>query len=352
MILLKLKKELGIWWSNMRDSLYILKSYLKMRLKNLIIILISIGIFGVVFTLYSLPLESVFYATLLVGIFIIMVGVIDLLSFYKKYNMLEELKNNIEINDFTFPETKDLINKEYEQIIKSIAKDKFDIISEKDKTLSDMVDYYTIWAHQIKTPIAAMRLLLQSEKSDISNELLEQLFKIEEYVAMVLQYIRTESMSSDLHLKKYSLDNIVKQAVRKYSRLFIRKKIKLNYDDLNRNVLTDEKWLVFVIEQILSNALKYTKVGEISIYMDDKLPNTLVIEDTGIGIEGEDLPRIFEKGFTGFTGREDKKSTGIGLYLCKRILNKLSHTISIESKVDKGTKVKIGLDTIDLDFSD
>lgn len=336
----------------MRDNLFILKSYLKMRLKTLIIILISITIFSIVFSLYSLPLESVLYATLLVSIFIIVIGVIDLLSFYKKYNMLEELKNNIEINDFNFFETNDLIYKKYEEIIKIIAKDRYEVISEKNHALSDMIDYYTIWAHQIKTPIAAMRLLLQSEKSEISDELLEQLFRIEEYVGMVLQYLRTESMSSDLHIKKYSLDNIVKQAVRKYSRLFIRKKIKLNYDDLNQNILTDEKWLVFVIEQILSNALKYTSEGEISIYMDDKLPNTLVIEDTGIGIEGEDLPRIFEKGFTGFTGREDKKSTGIGLYLCKRILNNLSHTILIESEIDKGTKVKIGLDTIDLDISD
>lgn len=336
----------------MRDSLYILKFYLKMRLKTLIIILISIGIFSIVFSLYSLPLESVFYATFLVSIFLLLVGVLDFLSFYKKNNTLQELKLNIGTNDFIFPETNNLINKEYEEIIKIISKDKLDIINEKDHTLSDMIDYYTIWAHQIKTPIAAMRLLLQSEKSEISSDLLEQLFKVEEYVGMVLQYLRTENMGSDLHIKKYSLDYLVKQAVRKYSKLFIRRKIRLNYEDLNRIVLTDEKWLVFVLEQILSNALKYTKHGEISIYMDNKLPNTLVIEDTGIGIEEEDLPRIFEKGFTGFNGREDKKSTGIGLFLCKRILNKLSHTISIESEIDKGTKVRIGLDIIDINVSD
>lgn len=197
-----------------------------------------------------------------------------------------------------------------------------------------------------------MRLLLQSEKPHTSNDLSEQLFKIEEYVGMALQYLRTENMGSDLHLRKYSLDYIIKQVVRRYSKLFIRKKIKLNYSDVNVFVLTDEKWLVFVLEQILSNALKYTNEGEISIYMDDKIPDTLDIEDTGIGIKEEDLPRIFEKGFTGFNGREDKKSTGIGLFLCKRILNNLSHSISIESKIDKGTKVKIGLDIVDLDFRD
>ncbi|MFY9356227.1 MAG: ATP-binding protein, partial [Bacillota bacterium] len=223
------------------------------------------------------------------------------------------------------------------------------IIDEKEKDFVDMVDYYTTWAHQIKTPIAAMRLLLQSEQSETNSELLEQLFKIEQYVEMALQYLRLENISSDLVLKEHSLDTIVKQAVRKYSNSFIRKKIKLNYAELNHNVLTDEKWLVFVIEQILSNALKYTDSGEISIYMDDEMPDTLVIEDTGIGIAEEDLPRVFERGFTGYTGRIDKKATGIGLFLCKQILDRLSHTITIESQVGEGTKVKIGLDVIDID---
>jgi len=194
-----------------------------------------------------------------------------------------------------------------------------------------------------------MRLLLQSEQSETNSELLEQLFKIEQYVEMALQYLRLENISSDLVLKEHSLDTIVKQAVRKYSNSFIRKKIKLNYAELNHNVLTDEKWLVFVIEQILSNALKYTDSGEISIYMDDEMPDTLVIEDTGIGIAEEDLPRVFERGFTGYTGRIDKKATGIGLFLCKQILDRLSHTITIESQVGEGTKVKIGLDVIDID---
>jgi signal transduction histidine kinase len=175
-----------------------------------------------------------------------------------------------------------------------------------------------------------------------------ELFKIEQYVDMVLQYLRIDSASTDYVLKKYSLDSIVRQAVRKYAKLFINKKICLDFSELNCEVLTDEKWLVFVVEQILSNSLKYTESGKISIYMDKEKNKTLVIEDTGIGIAEEDLPRVFEKGFTGYNGRTDKKSTGIGLYLCKRILTKLSHTISIESGIGHGTKVKIGLDTVDI----
>lgn len=164
---------------------------------------------------------------------------------------------------------------------------------------------------------------------------------------MVLQYLRLENMNEDLLIRKCSLDSIVKQAVRKYAKSFIRKKIRLDYRELDREVLTDEKWLVFVVEQILSNALKYTREGTVSIRMDPGNPFTLLVEDTGIGIAPEDLPRLFSRGFTGCNGREDKKSTGIGLYLCRRILNKLSHTISIDSEIGKGTRVSIGLDTLE-----
>ena len=118
------------------------------------------------------------------------------------------------------------------------------------------------------------------------------------------------------------------------------KKIKLDYETVNSRVLTDEKWLVFVLEQLLSNALKYTRSGRISIHMEGK---ELVVEDTGIGIQAEDLPRVFEKGFTGYNGRTDKKSTGIGLYLCKSVMDKLRHQIRIESEVGIGTKIYLNL---------
>lgn len=331
-----------------KDFISVLGWYIKRNTVTIIAALISFGIFLSVFSLYSLPLEAVAYAALLVSVFILLIGTVNFMAFYRKHTILKSLKRSITISDAMLPVSKDLIERDYQELIKIIRANRTEIINEKDKAFTDMMDYYTIWAHQVKTPIAAMRLLLQSEQSDTNSELLDQLFKLEQYVEMVLQYLRMENMSGDLMFKRYSLDDIVKQAVRKYSKSFIRKKIRLNYEDLNFNVLTDEKWLVFVIEQVLSNALKYTNAGEISIYMDSNLPNTLVIEDTGIGIEQEDLPRVFEKGFTGYNGRSDKKSTGIGLYLCRRILNKLSHTITIESEVGKGTKVKIGLDVADI----
>jgi signal transduction histidine kinase len=255
--------------------------------------------------------------------------------------MLEEMKKSISAAITGFPEPISKIEADYQELIRLLEESRADVISKKDRALTDMTDYYTMWAHQIKTPIAAMRLMLQSEQKEQNAGITEQLFKIEQYVEMVLGYLRTESMSGDLVIKSCSLDGIVKQAIKKYAKSFIYKKIMLDYSDLEINVVTDEKWLCFVIEQILSNALKYTNKGKISIYRDASLPPALVIEDTGIGIQPEDLPRIGEKGFTGYNGHEDKKSTGIGLYLCKKILKSLSHTMIIESEVGVGTRVKI-----------
>ena len=164
-----------------------------------------------------------------------------------------------------------------------------------------------------------------------------------------MQAIRLFSDSTDFVLKQYVLDDIVRQAVRKHAKVFIAKKIALDFKGCPIEVLTDEKWLLFVVEQLLSNALKYTKSGTISIYLDETKEKTLVIEDTGIGIYTEDLPRVFEKGFTGYNGREDKKSTGIGLYLCKRVLDKMTHTISIESEVGNGTKIRLGLASVQVE---
>lgn len=336
----------------MKDFLYVLYSYIKYRVRAIVKSLISLGIFYILFLLYSLPLEAFYYASLLVFSFLNLTGTIGFLIFYIKYNRLAKFKENISVNHISFSQSNNIVEKEYQEIIKKVLNDNLNIMIKKDEAYNNMLDYYTIWAHQIKTPIAAMRLLLQTESSDTSTDLLEQLFKIEQYVEMVLQYLRMENMSSDLLIRKYSLDHIVKQAVKKYSKLFIRKKIKLNYEDLNCDVLTDEKWLEFVIEQLLSNALKYTSTGEISIYMDPELEETLVIEDTGIGIEAENLPRIFEKGFTGFNGRLDKKSTGIGLFLCKQILNKLSHEITIMSEIDRGTKIKVNLQSVKINVDD
>lgn len=332
-----------------REIFKLIFSYFKLRLKGVILLALFSAIFALVFSLYNLSVEPVVYAIVLCANIGIIFIIVDFLKLYNRHKLLQGLKSSIILDIDKLPEPKGIIEKDYNDLLTAIYKKNIQTAYEAEVSRSNLVDYYTLWAHQIKTPIAAMHLILQVEESEQNLELSMELFKIEQYVEFVLQYLRVESMSSDLVLKKYSLDDIVKQAVRKYARMFIRKKIRLNFEELSREVLTDEKWLIFVIEQILSNALKYTKEGTISIYMDNFSEKTLIIEDTGIGIREEDLTRIFERGFTGYNGRWDKKSTGLGLYLCKQILSKLSHSITIESQIDKGTKVMINLATVEVD---
>ena len=237
----------------------------------------------------------------------------------------------------------------YQELIWKMEQERRMFLEEYDEKKKDMADYYTMWIHQIKTPIAALRLLLQEEDSCQSGQKLDELFKIEQYAGMALHYARLDSMSGDLLLKSCDICRIVRQVVKQYSVLFIGSRLSFSMEPFVCRGVTDEKWLSFVIGQLLSNSLKYTHEGRICIYgADEKGRRTdgeavfLVIEDTGIGIQKSDLPRIFERGFTGYNGRLDKKSTGIGLYLCRQILDRLGHTIEVHSKMGEGTKVTVG----------
>lgn len=325
-----------------------LKEYVRFHKKGILFLFLWCTIFLTILSLYQLPMEAVGYAILLCLVPAALLAAYDYGKFRNRHRDMKKISGHIHVSMEGMPLPRSREEQDYQKLVRILFQHNTNQESLYDYKYSEMIDYYTLWAHQIKTPIAAMRLLLQEEEGGSHAELQEQLFKIEEYVGMVLQFLRAESMNSDLKIRQYSLDGMVRQAVRKYSRSFIRKRLSLEYEELNQIVITDEKWLVFVLEQILSNALKYTKKGKIGIYMDETRPKTLVIEDTGIGISSEDLPRIGEKGFTGYNGRSDKKSTGIGLYLCDTILSKLNHTMEIESAEGKGTKVKLGLESSDL----
>ncbi|MEL7649028.1 MAG: sensor histidine kinase [Sedimentibacter sp.] len=332
-----------------KDIFELIRSYVWERKKHLMFFALSSAVFAAVFYIYSIPAEAVLYAFWLCFFIGIAAASWDFYSYLKKIESLRIQRNKITLSIDSLPEPVNQTEEEYQNIIRIIHEDKINQINASNSLRSSLADYYTTWAHQIKTPIAAMRLLLQSDESELNKDISMELFKIEEYVEMVLQYVRLDSSSTDFLIREYNLGEIVKQAVRKYAKVFIRKKIVLDFPFFDCAVLTDEKWAVFVIEQILSNALKYTNKGKISIYLGDRKRKILVIEDTGIGIKEEDLPRVFENGFTGYNGRMFKKSTGIGLYLSKRILEKLSHAVIIESEAGKGTRVKIFFENIDLE---
>lgn len=320
-----------------------LKAYWKQCRKGLGIFLLFSLIFLFVFLLYGIPMEAVLYPAILCGLLGLLFLALDMHRAWRTCRQLEILKTLPAPLMEPFPEPDTLEAAEYQELIQTLREGQKQLESGMALRYEEMVEYYTIWAHQIKTPIASMRLTLQNEDSELSRRLSEDLLRIEQYVEMVLCYLRLDSSSTDYVFQEYDLDSIVKQAVRKFAGQFIRRKIRLDYQPLNTRVVTDEKWLLFVVEQVLSNALKYTPAaGTVTIDLEE--PKTLCIRDTGMGIAPEDLPRVFEKGYTGYNGRNDKKASGIGLYLCRRICKNLNHVISVDSSLDSGTVVRIRLE--------
>lgn len=321
----------------------------------------------IIFFLYQLPIEPMVYVT----VFWLITGICACLNgFYRYRKKVEQLELIAAAPDINLSQMDSPVGQDerfQQEIMQQLNQMCIDVENASQKASEDMTDYYTMWAHQIKTPIFALRLLLQ-ESPEENKEKLSELFKIEQYVEMVLGYLRTEDMSSDFKLSRCSLDRIIRDQIHKYAGIFVSKKLTLTYESISQDVLTDEKWLGFVIGQILSNALKYTRTGGIRIYLEKKLSLdtddvsisignddcnkvenfTLVIEDTGIGIRAEDIPRIFEKGYTGVNGRDDNRATGIGLYLSNKIMRKLGHRLYITSTEGKGTKVFLEFSVEDL----
>ena len=317
-------------------------TYFKQRRKIIGVFILFVMIFLAAFLLYHLPAEAVAYPALVCGLLGVIFVILDYRRAWGRHRQLMSIRE-VSVNVMEqLPDAVTVADADYQKIIGLLLDANRCLENEMNGRYSDMVDYYTLWAHQIKTPIASMRLNLQNEDSSLARQLSEDLFRIEQYVEMVLCYLRLDAGSNDYVIREYALDDIVRQAVKKLAGQFIRKKLTLVYEPLNVRVLTDEKWLLFVLEQVLSNALKYTPSGRIVIDME--APKTLCIRDTGIGIAPEDLPRIFEKGYTGYNGRSDKKASGIGLYLCRRICKNLGHTITANSSVDSGTVIRINLE--------
>ena len=295
---------------------------------------------GATFALYRLPLGAVGYPALLGAVFAGVFTVVDYTKVRAKYERLKLLEGRELYAKKDLPASDGPIEEQYRELIAELQTRLQQQAAAADARYTDMTDYYAAWAHQIKTPIAAMRLRLADEDTALARQIGGDLSRIEQYVEMVLVFLRLDADTSDFVFKSYDLESIVRQAVRKFSGEFIGRGLRLSLSPIECSVVTDEKWLLFVIEQVLSNALKYTRQGGITIGFTGR---TLFIRDTGIGIAPEDLPRIFEKGYTGYNGREDKKATGIGLYLCRRICGQLGVEIMAESKPDEGTTICLTL---------
>lgn len=329
----------------------VLRSFFMERRKELVLLLGAAVIWGAIFWAYALPVEVMGYAGSLVLLWIVLLGIWDFVKYWKKQKQLLDSREKILTSAETvegMAEPESLTEKQYQELVRQLCKEKAELESAGRIYRQEMADYYGMWIHQIKTPIAALKLLLQNGEercgargTEVFRGMKMEVFKIEQYAEMVLTYLRMENISGDFTFDVYPLDGIMRQVVHKCSQMFVLTQTKLYYEPLQGEILTDEKWLAFVLEQLLSNALKYARGGNISIYLENR---ELVIADDGMGIAAENLPRIFEKGFTGYNGRSDKKSTGIGLYLCKTILDKLRHRIRIESEIGAGTRVYLRFD--------
>lgn len=315
--------------------------YIRQRRRGFLLEATFCLIFIFSFFLYHLPLEAVIYPAMICALLGVIFMLFDFQHEKQKHTVLENIRSITASAAEDFPRIEGIADEDYQKIISLISEEHQMWYAEMDRRYADMIEYYIVWVHQIKTPIASMRLHLQNEDTEISRKLSADLLRIEQYVEMVLAFLRLNSESTDYVIRECDLDSIVKQAVKKFAGEFINRKLSLVYEPFHTTVITDEKWLSFVIEQVLSNALKYTAAGSITISLDSD--KNLRIRDTGMGIAAEDLPRIFEKGYTGYNGRIDKRASGIGLYLCKQVCNNLGHDIKAESVVDEGTVITIDL---------
>lgn len=314
--------------------------YIYQLRRIILLFLVFTAIFVSIFFIYDIGIEPVGYAF----VFCIFTGIAALIAgffkFRKKQFTLAQIYQNLPLMTDSLPDPDNDTERYLDDIITRLTTLNSENITKLKEIQQNNSEYFTVWVHQIKTPISAVQMILQQEDSSTSREISAELFKIEQYAEMALNYIRLDSDTNDLVIKRYSIDYIIRQAIRRYAPLFIRRKLSIDYQPAEGEVITDEKWLGFVVEQLLSNAVKYTSKGCVSIKFQD---NILSVSDTGIGISPEDLPRIFEKGYTGMSGRTNKKSTGLGLYLCKMVCDKLGHKLTASSQVGQGSVFCIDL---------
>ena len=284
-------------------------SFLKSEYRIFITLLCTCLVFGGVFLFANFDMQY-FILSLEVILFCMFIFLIkEWINYVKEENILQEMEN-IQI------ENKALRNK---------------MIEERN----DLEEYFLLWIHQIKTPITVCNLILG--KPDADYRLKEQIFYIEDYTNMAMNYLKLKTRTSDMDICEADLDSIISGVIKKYSIIFIEKKIKLNYKKTEAKVVSDTKWLSILLEQVISNALKYTKSGEITILYDKKT-NKLTVKDTGIGIPSSDIKKIFDRGYSGFNGRLNEKSSGLGLYMVGKIALLLGITIEVKSEVNIGSE--------------
>lgn len=321
------------------------RKYLRYRVPALLTAAAFAAVFVVTFALYRLPLKAVAYPALLCAAAGAVLLAADYVSKRRAHRALRRIADLPAAQTPELPPSAWVLEPDYRAVIEERYRELADLRARSDALSRETVDYYTAWAHQIKTPITSMRLTLEREDTAVSRKLRADVTEIERYVGMVMAYLRLGSEQSDYVFREYELDAILRECVAGFATEFIDRGLSLDLAETNVRIVTDEKWLSFVLGQILSNALKYTREGGIRIYMDE---GELCIADTGAGIDPADLPRVFEKGFTGLNGRRDARASGLGLYLVKSVSDRLGIKVRIESAPGEGTTVRLDLQQYEL----
>ena len=310
-------------------------TYLKSHRYAALVLALFTAVFALVLWLYNVSTEAALYAgglCALIGLGLLWAG---WMRARRAREARMEALENLPVWAGSLPEAGSPEAEDFRAMAEKMRAVCAQLFQENDRARRESLDWYTAWVHQIKTPIAVMQMTLQSEDTPEHRALEAELFRVRQYAEMALTYLRLGEGASDLVIRKVKLDGVIRQAVRKYAALFVQKKLALRYEPTEAEALTDEKWLSFILEQLLDNAVKYTPAGSVTITVTPE--KVLRVQDTGIGVAAEDLPRIFEKGFTGYNGRADKTATGLGLYLCKQAADKLHHRLWAESEPGRGS---------------
>ena len=324
----------------------ILLSYFRAHIGVALFLAGSAAVFAVVLFLSGLPAEPVRYAALLCAVGGVICALPGYLQYRRRYKAAELALQGLPEAVDRLRAPSGAVEEAYDAALRRLCAMLAKSETDRQRQRIENADYFTMWIHQIKTPIAAMQLILREQDDARSRELLAELFRIDQYAEMALTYARLESPTTDLVLRRCAVEPIVRSVVRQYAGQFVRRHVALRCEIEPVCALTDEKWLAFILGQLLSNAVKYTENGTVTVRVTKEL--VLSVSDTGIGIAPEDLPRIFEKGFTGYNGRAGRKSTGLGMYLSRCAAEKLGHRISVQSAPGQGTTVSVDLRSVDL----
>lgn len=324
-----------------------LKDYIKDKIVYILMYIVLLITILFLLYMFKVPLTLIISVTIVMTIFIIGIILYDYFIKMRFYNNFIDNLDQLDkkylitaiINKPSFIEGQILYDSLYE-----IDKSMYEEIETYKNSINDFKEYIEMWIHEVKLPIASSTLMLHNKKPDSNKKIKEQINRIENYVEQVLYFVRSENLEKDYLIRTYNLEEIVNKVIRKNKESLLLRRISIEIDDIDKLILSDSKWLEFIINQIVSNSIKYSKTSNSKIKFNSKTKEEFIIlqiEDNGIGINEKDINKVFNKSFTGENGRNISSSTGMGLYLVNKLCTKLGHKITIESEVDKFTKVSI-----------